>query len=300
MGATSRHAHTLLSVVLPTLGRSSLGAQLDALGRCQWDHPWEVVVADNSLAGSARPAVARWVRQDVPIRWVDASQRTGRSSAVNAGARAAEGLWLVTCDDDDIVAPEFVAAVGRAFLAGAESVAFNLNVRAINPPATWMSVDHAQMQDRRPMYRGLPALWGCSGIGRAVFLGLGGYDEELPYAEDLDFTLRYHEAGLSEPAWVEQALIHYRLPATWRSNFRKGRGRADAAQRLTRKHPASGYPPLRRPASEAVVVVRTMLRGVRCCGSPSRRLRNAGDLGYSWQRLRQSLAAHSRWGGRRT
>lgn len=227
-----------LSVVVPTLGRATLDEQLEALTTCRWDHPWEVVLADNAGDGSVAAAVDRWAGRLAQVRAVDAAQRAGRSHAVNVGAREARGRWLLFVDDDDLVDPELVAAVGDAFVAGARVVVFNLNVREINPPHVWRSFDQARdTESGRPMFRSIPAVWGCAGIERSLFLDLGGFDEDQPYAEDLDFSVRLHlETGI-EPTWLSRQLIHYRLRDGVAARFRTRVQVARAIDGIARRHP---------------------------------------------------------------
>lgn len=227
-----------LSVVIPTLGRATLDEQLEALARCRWDRPWEVVLADNAGDGAVAAAVDRW-RDRVPgLRAVDASDRRGRSHAVNVGAEAARGRWLLYVDDDDLVVPEIVAAVGDAFVDGARVVVFNLNIHEINPRPVWASLAQAQLTEHgRPMFRKIPAVWGCAGIERSLFLELGGFDEDQPYAEDLDFTVRLHEATGIEPTWLPRQLIHYRLRGDLAGRFRTRVQVAHAIDGIARRHP---------------------------------------------------------------
>ncbi|MCB0962475.1 MAG: glycosyltransferase family 2 protein [Acidimicrobiales bacterium] len=232
-----------LSVVIPTLGRPTLDEQLHALARCRWDRPWEVVLADNAGGTAVADAARRWAGPLPRIRRVDASDRRGRSHAVNVGARAARGRWLLYVDDDDLVEADIVAAVGDAFAEGARAVVFNLDVRTINPPEVWRSSPMAQATESgRPTFRDLPAVWGCAGVERALFLDLGGFDEDLPYAEDLDFTVRLRDAGIV-PTYLPRQLVHYRLRGDLRGRYRTRLAVAGALAEISRRHPDVVAPP---------------------------------------------------------
>ena len=224
----------LLSVIIPTLGRPSLAEQLAALQLCQWDATWEVVVANNS-SSPLSPRLLPWSRADVELTVLEASGIRGRSHAVNTAARQARGRWMLLCDDDDIVFERFVQTVGDAFRTGATAVSFNVDVRTSNPDPAWQSIDFRALEEQRPMLGDLPALWGCCGIDRATFRSLGGYDETLLYAEDLDLTHRYHQAGLPDPIWVQERLLRYHLPNTPATRFAKARAYAIARDRMNRK-----------------------------------------------------------------
>jgi glycosyltransferase involved in cell wall biosynthesis len=284
-------APPLLSVVIPTLGRPTLDDQLTALAACRWGEPWEIVLADNGSDGEVARVCERWQGRGAPIRYVEASGRRGRSHAVNRGAEAARGRWLLLIDDDDLVEPDIVAEVGDAFLAGARAVVFNLNVREVNPPHVWRSNDQARAtEDRRPMFRGIPAIWGCAGIERALFLELGGFDEDRPYAEDLDFSVRLHEQTGVEPVWVQRQLIHYRLRGGVRERFRQRVAVADTIQAIAVAHPDTIRPlpgdPLPRMVKGAVRALRLLPGCVRAEG----RLACADAYGRLWGEYRAAKA----------
>lgn len=281
----------LLSVVIPTLGRPTLDEQLAALSACRWDEPWEVVLADNGSGGAVARACERWQGRGVPIRYVDASGRAGRSHAVNRGAEAARGRWLLLIDDDDLVEPDIVTEVGDAFLAGARAVVFNLNVREVNPTHVWRSNQQAQAtEDQRPMFRGIPAVWGCAGIERSLFLDLGGFDEDRPYAEDLDFSVRLHEQVGVEPVWLRRQLIHYRLRGGLRERFRQRVAVADTIQAIAVAHPDTIRPltgaPLPRLVKRAVRALRLLPGCIRAEG----RLACADTYGQLWGEYRAARA----------
>src|SRR4051812_10229895 len=101
-----------LSVVIPCLnGVPTLRETLEALARQKWDHPWEVVYADNgSTDGSIE--LAETFRGRIPnLRFVDASIRRGQPFALNTGAHAARGESIAFTDADDQVADGWVAAM---------------------------------------------------------------------------------------------------------------------------------------------------------------------------------------------
>lgn len=274
-----------MSVVIPTLGRPSLTDQLAALAACEWDGTWEVVVADN---GAAQDAAARCAAAPVAppgLRVVDASGRRGRSHAVNEGARAARGRWLLLCDDDDLVDPDIVAAVGGAFAAGARAVAFNFDVRTVNAPHVWQAVDHHELEEERPTFRGVPAVWGCCGIERTLFLDLGGFDEDLLYAEDLDLTLRLHRDHDVAVEWIPRRLVHYRLRDGFRARVRQRADYVVALDGLARRHPDVVDPVPGRPATHLVRTVLSAVRGVPDLFVPGRRLRRARVIGEGWGRF---------------
>lgn len=276
----------LLSVVIPTLGRPTLADQLAALAACTWSQPWEVVAADNGSNDRVATICRAWTGRVPQLRWIDATDRAGRSHAVNRGAEAARGRWLLFVDDDDLVEPDLISAVGETFVAGARAVAFNFNIRQVNEPAVWQS--HAlacAAEHGRPMFRSIPALWGCSAIERQLFLDLGGFDEEHPYAEDLDFSVRLHRQTDVVPVHLARQLVHYRLQGDVRARFRQRVLVAEAVQSIAERHPDVARPlatdrptRLRRLVSEGGRALPLTPRAVRREG----RLVLADRLGEAW------------------
>jgi glycosyltransferase involved in cell wall biosynthesis len=271
----------VLSVVIPTLGRATLREQLTALASCSWSEPWEILVVDNGSGGAARAICDEWGDRLPYLRHVDGTGRPGRSYAVNCGARAADGRWLLFCDDDDVVVPDFVSAVGDAFMSGARAVAFNFNVREVNPRHVWQSYRYHELEHGRPMFRSIPALWGCAGIERELFLDLGGFDEGRPYAEDLEFSVRLHGAGV-EPTWLPRQLLHYRLRSSVRARFAQRVQIVCAVQAVARRHPDVAQPVAGRRWARLFIGLAAAVPALPKVLSRRGRLEYADRLGDQW------------------
>lgn len=141
---------------------------------------YELVVCDNGstdrTADLARAEGARVVHE--PVRQI--------ARARNAGAAAAMGDWLVFVDADSQPSPELFAAVGDA-VAGGACLGGGSTVR---------------MQDTRLWLHAGTGLWNC--ISRAcrwmagsfifcerrVFAEMGGFNEKLYAAEEIEFSRR--------------------------------------------------------------------------------------------------------------
>src|SRR3954465_11630671 len=92
-----------ISVVVPTIGRPSLDALLDALAAASGPRPAELILVDDRPAGEplqpARPGLP-------PVRVV----RTGGGGparARNLGWRTARTEWIAFLDDDGVPAPDW-------------------------------------------------------------------------------------------------------------------------------------------------------------------------------------------------
>ena len=275
-----------LAVVIPTLGRPTLSDQLEALSSCWWSQPWEIIVADNSADLRSRSTCDEWAERLPQLRHIDASGRPGRSYATNIGARHAAAPNLLFVDDDDEAHEGIIVErVGDALVAGARVVVFNLDVCSLNASHVWRSCDHRQLESERPMFRSIPAVWGCAGIERDVFLDVGGFDESFPYAEDLEFSIRLHEATGIVPLWIPAQLLRYRLRANFAGRFRQRAKVQEALVHLSSRYPQVVAPVARNRykgvASDITGVLARLPGGL----GAQRRLELADQLGAAWGRF---------------
>ena len=89
------------SIVIATYNRAGLLRDtLASLSGLQIDTSWEVVVVDNNSTDDTREVVETAARSfPVQLHYVFEPEQ-GRSAALNAGFRVAEGEIIVTTDDD--------------------------------------------------------------------------------------------------------------------------------------------------------------------------------------------------------
>ncbi|MGY1752098.1 HAD-IIIA family hydrolase [Blastococcus sp. SYSU D01042] len=178
------------TVVVPTIGRASLDALLDALAAAPGPRPTELVLVDDRRSGPPltpeRPGLP-------PVRVV----RTGGGGparARNLGWRSARTPWIAFLDDDVVPDPDWYGCLA-ADLAGlpADVAGSQGRVRVPLP------------EDRPPTdwERGTAGLAGSSWITadlayrRAALATVGGFDERFPRAfrEDSDLALRVMDTG---------------------------------------------------------------------------------------------------------
>jgi histidinol-phosphate phosphatase family protein len=182
-------------IVVPTVGRASLGRLLDALGAGIGPLPGRVLLVDDRrdrsrplLPGPRSPG-----RLGGRVEVV-AGRGAGPAAARNLGWRRATGTWVAFLDDDVVpgarwmeelaldlegLGPEVAASQGRVRVPmpeGRRPTDWERNVRGLET-ARWATADMA--------YR------------RAVLDEVGGFDERFPraYREDADLGLRVVDAG---------------------------------------------------------------------------------------------------------
>jgi len=89
------------SVIIATYNRAEeLVKTLDSLKNLESTGPWEVIIVDNNSSDNTREVVLERLDSfPVPLRYIMEKEQ-GRSAALNAGIRAAQGEILAITDDD--------------------------------------------------------------------------------------------------------------------------------------------------------------------------------------------------------
>lgn len=234
----------VVSIVVPTHDRrASLERTLRALGEQTYPlaHVEVVVVADGCTDTTLDVSRGAW---PFSLRVIE-QPRLGPSAARNRGAAATTGEILVFLDDDIEAFPGFLAAHVLAH-AGSEPVVgigylptqvqgrrdfFAIMLRA------WWETMFERMREpgRRYVYSDL--LSGNFSIRRALFTGVGGFNEALRCHEDYELGLRLIAGGARLQFVPAAAGWHHEHTDLGRALRRKrDEGRADVA--LARQYPA--------------------------------------------------------------
>jgi GT2 family glycosyltransferase len=181
-----------------------------------------IVVDDGSTDGSAR--VARAAGCDV----IRLPRHRGICAARNTGARRATGEVIVFIDADTNVQSGWARSLRKTFDEGA-----TLAGGGIRSPEPHTLAEHYQFggrwHDETARNGFLPFVSGAHfAIRREVFLEMGGFDEVLPSAEDLDLSFRVQLAGYPLSFVPEAELVHWprsTVPALFRQRMHHVRGR---------------------------------------------------------------------------
>ena len=146
--------------------------------------PYEIVVADDaSTDATAAVAQAGGAR-------VVAVQKRKIAATRNAGARAAQGEWLVFVDADTQVNEAVVRGVVEAFRAGA--VGGGAGVRFADGPP-WI---HRLIRVFTVVFRWVRWAAGCFVFARRdAFEAAGGFDEEYYASEEIHFSRALKRQG---------------------------------------------------------------------------------------------------------
>ncbi len=209
------------TVVVPTIGRPSLDALLDALAAAPGPRPAELILVDDRPAGAPlsveRPGLP-------PVRVV----RTGGGGparARNLGWRTARTPWIAFLDDDVVPDPDWYERLEEDLADLPADVAASQGRVRVPLPG-----------DRRPTdwERGTGGLATSSWITadlayrRAALSAVGGFDERFPRAfrEDSDLALRVMDTG-ARLVRGERRITHPVRPADRWVSLRVQAGNAD-------------------------------------------------------------------------
>ncbi|GAB3300213.1 HAD-IIIA family hydrolase [Parasphingorhabdus pacifica] len=216
------------SVVIPTMGRDSLRAVLDALEAGRGPDPAEVVVVDD------RPV------PEVPLRLPDSRLSTrllhsfgrGPAGARNTGWRAVRTEWIVFLDDDVIPGSRWRAQLCRDLDVGRDVAACQGRIVVPVP-------GHRKPTDNERGTACLVEAWWITAdmaYRRSSLMATGGFDEDFPRAfrEDADLALRVQETGY-RLVTGERITYHPVRAAGFLASVHAQRGNADNAT-MRRKH----------------------------------------------------------------
>lgn len=170
----------LVSVVIRTMGRPSLGRALASAAAQSW-RPLEIVLVDAAGLGLGLEREG-----DVPIRVVGAGP-LDRPRAANAGLVNARGAWITFLDEDDEIEPGHVALLMATVAAAGLPVAYS--------QTRMIGADGRERVFGGPFDRGALMRSNYLAIHAVLFsrqfVDLGvRFDESLPMFEDWDFWLQ--------------------------------------------------------------------------------------------------------------
>ncbi len=231
-----------VSVVLTTIGGPWMDAQLAALA-AQTRRADQLVVVNNGSAGVADAVVDRWRAALPELELVEDRTLAVCGHARNVGAAHADRPGLLFLDDDDVVSPDYVAAMGEA-LDQAELAAARIDVERLNPAGLAQHWGAMQVDGPMTYHDFLPwVIGGALGVRRETFEKIGGFDVSLVVGEDTDLCWRAEMDLGARIAFAPDAVMYYRLRTGPRAAFRQARQWARWEAELYRRYEPHGLRP---------------------------------------------------------
>lgn len=234
---TAQDAH-LVSVVIPTRGRPALLLETLATVIDQdYSGPIEIIVVHDREQPD--PALARLSVPGREVVAISNARTAGLCGARNTGVLASHGVFVASCDDDDLWYPAKVRLQVERLLAEPSLCAVGAGIRLlmgelgdVEWPAREPVVTHARLLANRVKELHSSTLM----MRRTAFDAVGLYDEELPhsYGEDYDWLLRASASGAVGAVQEILADIRKDVPSWFRD---RALNTAAALEYLLEKHP---------------------------------------------------------------
>jgi glucosyl-dolichyl phosphate glucuronosyltransferase len=218
------------TVVIATCNRADdLRGTLTSLGEMSSSQPWELIVVDNNSTDHTRAVVEEMARDyPVPLRYVFEVQQ-GRSAALNAGFRAAEGDIILTTDDDVRVERDWldqaVLALRRldcAFIGGKVLPVWGGERPSWLPERSgrhWVPIALLDLGDEQIEFASRAPLGVNMALRRDALTRAGYFDNELGRKagtllgqEVREWCLRVRAAGM-QGFYIPEMVVHHRVPA---------------------------------------------------------------------------------------
>lgn len=192
----TRETPIVVSVVITTYNRRDVvPAAIDSV-LAQDGPPMEVLVVDDGSVDGTAEALARRYSGAAPVR-VISRENGGPPAARNTGVREARGEFLALLDSDDVWLPGYVTSQLEVLRStGADLVLANAATQAQD--GSWRALfdrpDWKLPDSMAAMCTGGWALMSSTMMRLAVAKTLG-FDEAFYMCDDLDFMIRFNEAG---------------------------------------------------------------------------------------------------------
>ncbi|HVH28018.1 MAG TPA: glycosyltransferase [Vicinamibacterales bacterium] len=260
-----------VSIVIPVLNKLEFTRQcLDRIWRHSGEAiPYEVVVVDNGSTDGTADWFADLTRFPKPVRYLRHATNLGFAKGNNAGARLAQGRWLLFLNNDTLPQPGWLSEMVR--VGQSDPAVGIVGIKQLFPYTN--TIYHTGIvftSESRPEHlyphldaslpqvnqqREYQAVTGaCLLIDRSLFEDCGGFDEAyLNGYEDIDLCLAVGQRGRKIVCCTSAYIYHYGQISEGRTNdddanaalfARKwsGQVRADREEYLIRDRALGGSP----------------------------------------------------------
>jgi GT2 family glycosyltransferase len=205
--AIGKPSSPTVSVVIVVYESGPTLAECLAALNAQTFSGYEVLLVDNASSDRTAQAAAK---ADPAIRLIENAENLGFAAAVNQGARAARGRWLVLLNPDAYADADWLTRLAAAAEANPDVHCFTSRQLMAEDPTKLDGLGDVMALAGYPFRGGythpnpghLEPGWvfsACGGammVERELFLRIGGFDERLfCYCEDVDLGYRLRLIG---------------------------------------------------------------------------------------------------------
>lgn len=206
----------LVTVITPAYNVGKYIAEAIESVRQQTCNDFEYLLVDDGSTDNTLDIVAKYARRDSRIRLIRAAHG-GHSAARNRGLMQARGTYIAFLDGDDRWHPEFLhrqvalleslpPTVGGVFCRSRAILENGTKAHFLWQPAGSYDFDKFLIRNN-PSRNGSSLL-----IRKSCFDELGGFDEDLPSAADMEMWLRIADSSTTPILWGSAYyLVEWRL-----------------------------------------------------------------------------------------
>jgi GT2 family glycosyltransferase len=172
----------------------------------------ELVVVDDASSDGTGAIISRHARKDSRVTVVRHEERLGLARALNIGWKRACGDLIARMDADDICLPARLERQANYLAAHDDVAVLGTGAVLIDDEGYELGIAHRPADHEtlaREIYRANPFMHPTVMMRRAFLEAMGGYDESLSRAQDIDLWLRGYRAF--RYANLEEPLIRYRV-----------------------------------------------------------------------------------------
>jgi glycosyltransferase involved in cell wall biosynthesis len=186
------------SIIIPSYNRSqTIGRTIQSV-LDQTYSDFEIWVVDDGSTDNTSEILSHYPT----VRYILQSNQ-GVCAARNKGAKEAQGKWLVFLDSDDELMPTALEEFSAGIRSFPESKLFQTGFKK--------PVPNAKKTEDFPAssHKYSPPLSGTFVIKSELFLELGGYDESLRYAENMELFFRLSERDIFPHLIESMGLLYH-------------------------------------------------------------------------------------------
>ncbi|MCS7244448.1 MAG: glycosyltransferase [Candidatus Calescibacterium sp.] len=175
----------LVSIIIINYNYGQYVGQAIKSALLQTYHPLEIIVVDDGSTDNSIEVIKQY-----PVNLIR-QENKGISSAVDTGVRACKGIYYVILSADDLLHPLYVERTVEILESNPE-ISFVYTQVVIFGAQSGLFLSHPY--NVKALLKS-NYITGTALIRRKVYEAVGGYDPELPYAEDWDHWLTLAEKG---------------------------------------------------------------------------------------------------------
>jgi GT2 family glycosyltransferase len=239
------------SVIIPSLLRhDNLRACLRSLLNSDYPHDrFDVIVVDRASGMPPRAVLAPFAEK-LNLAMIELGS-SNLAFARNAGARHAQGEYLVFMNEDCALTADWMGVLAAAFTIDPDSAVVGRTVNALpgkfTSEASQVIFDYHSLLSRRN--RGSAEILSAANLAvpKAAFRELGGFDEseELSHVSEREFSDRWLQSGRFIRFIPEAVVLQAHTPTMrgfLKAHFERGAGDCQIARkRVEEENSVSGY-----------------------------------------------------------